>query len=481
MAVERLFLRPSIRETKVLQIMANNYRSTCVFLLFGSLLFGCVSQPKKSTPAASATPPPTTSSTNASQALGSPKSAADGAKRAKPGSLENAKRAPSVNESSRPPTQASAPNGAVPAIEPKTNLQGSREAKPNSRPVAKPNKSENASLAAPKGATTQLTKVETDLVKPQVTDKPTPQVERSNSAIAPAPDRRPSVTSATPSQDKPTTPPKPTAEKESPTKGVAATATAIQVDDFSKPDAATTPNSDLPGREQLADEQEDLAPESKPEDRVSTDIETQSVDALDSEGIEAGVSDANELSLDSSDPDSGDMAVDTRIAMIDKKPSEPGLSPDLQALDYDIEHLPRTLPGGWVLDIRPDPLSKQQRCLLYSPKAPIHDGYDDSSIQLQVTNDAVVIKSDSNLDSSYPDQGLQVDQGALVPFATTPLSERVTYTEKPIQLAMASGSKLQVSLGFWPTWPMTQTQSTVVDLAGFHGAYAALKACIAAQ
>jgi hypothetical protein len=148
---------------------------------------------------------------------------------------------------------------------------------------------------------------------------------------------------------------------------------------------------------------------------------------------------------------------------------------------FDEEHLPRTLPGDWVLDIRPDQLGNDRRCLLYSARKSIFDGYDDSWIRLQITTDAIVVNTDSYVDTSYPEQGLRIDNGKLIPFMPSLLNKKTAYTKRPAQAVMANGTTLTVSLGFWPTWPVTRTQSVSIDLTGFNRAYSALKACSAAQ
>jgi hypothetical protein len=171
----------------------------------------------------------------------------------------------------------------------------------------------------------------------------------------------------------------------------------------------------------------------------------------------------------------------TQLGMIKRRPPADTLNRDMSTWVFDEEHLPRTLAGGWVLDIRPDQLGNDRRCLLDSTKKPIFDGYDKSWIRLQITTDAIVVNTDSNVDTSYPKQGLRIDKGELVPFRPNLLDKKTTYTRKPALAAMANGKTLTISLGFWPTWPVTKTQFISIDLAGFKGAYTALKACTAAK
>jgi len=177
---------------------------------------------------------------------------------------------------------------------------------------------------------------------------------------------------------------------------------------------------------------------------------------------------------DSMDPaDTGE----ARIAMLTKPPAVTPDLPDVSKLSFELEHLPMSFNGGWKLDKRPDPIDGKERCLLYSPKLAMFDGYDKSRVQLQVSTSAVIVKAESNLDVSYPQQGLRVDSGGLFAFESQLLSEKSTYTKKPVQAAMASGRRLTVALGFWPTWPVTKTQKLTVDLNEFSYAYRALRAC----
>lgn len=172
---------------------------------------------------------------------------------------------------------------------------------------------------------------------------------------------------------------------------------------------------------------------------------------------------------------------ETQLASVPKEPEGDTIDVEMSSWIFDELHLPKNLPGGWVLDIRSDQLGGDRRCLLYSGKEPIFDGYDNSWIRLQITTDAVVVNANSNLDISYPGQGLRVDNGDLMPFNSGLLNKKTTYIKKANLASMLEGRTCTVSLGFWPTWPVTSTQQVSIDLAGFKHAYAALKACSAAQ
>jgi hypothetical protein len=166
-----------------------------------------------------------------------------------------------------------------------------------------------------------------------------------------------------------------------------------------------------------------------------------------------------------------------QVAMIAKGEPFKGTEPDIGKLIFDDAHLPMTFPNGWVLDRRRDRLDGVTRCLLLSPKQPIFDGYEQSRVQLQVTTRALLVMAGSNIDASYPNQGVRVDNRALVPFQHKLVDKRSAFASGPVQSSMAAGRNLTVALGFWPTWPVTKTQQTTFNLTGFGSAYAALQAC----
>ena len=131
-----------------------------------------------------------------------------------------------------------------------------------------------------------------------------------------------------------------------------------------------------------------------------------------------------------------------------------------------------------MLDKRSSLVDGKVQCLILSPWTDIFDGYDRTEIQIQVADATVAVRSRSNLDSSYKQQGLVVDGGELFAFESSLVNERTTYTKGPVQVAMSNGRTLGVALGFWPTWPVTTTQHASIDLVGFPQAYEALRACV---
>ena len=185
-----------------------------------------------------------------------------------------------------------------------------------------------------------------------------------------------------------------------------------------------------------------------------------------------------DVEMTSYDRDVGEPTAGMTVAMIEEPLPPTVRGPDPATMVFDEEHLPVEFEGGWVLDKRSSLVDGEIQCLILSPWTDIFDGYDKTQIQIQVADATVAVRSKSNLDSSYEQQGLVVDGGELFAFEVPLVDERTTYAKGPAQVAMSKGRTLGVALGFWPTWPVTTTQHASIDLLGFPQAYEALRACV---
>ena len=145
----------------------------------------------------------------------------------------------------------------------------------------------------------------------------------------------------------------------------------------------------------------------------------------------------------------------------------------------ELEKLPLKVNPNWTLDSGPDPVSKRDRCFLRSTTQRIDDGQGGSDISLIVTPDSLRFATRSNIDLTYKDTGLQVDSKPVFPlqglFGETDalFDKRVN----EIKQQMLGGSDVTITLGFWPTWPVTQTYSARFAISGYATANAALAAC----
>jgi len=135
--------------------------------------------------------------------------------------------------------------------------------------------------------------------------------------------------------------------------------------------------------------------------------------------------------------------------------------------------------GNWTFQRDLDRLTGGDRCLLQSRVETIHDGHDDVSIQLVLTADALLVVTESNIDLTYPGIGLQVDQSDPIPIDRLFKKTMVVFDRDIATLIdeFIKGYQATISLGFWPTWPKSETQSTGFSLLGFTQAYHAFRAC----
>jgi hypothetical protein len=145
----------------------------------------------------------------------------------------------------------------------------------------------------------------------------------------------------------------------------------------------------------------------------------------------------------------------------------------------ELEKLPLALNANWTLDSGRDPVSGRERCFLRSATLRIEDGQGGSDISLIITGDTLRVTTRSNVDLSYDNTGLQVDSQPAFPlqglFGETDVLFDARVDE--IKQQLRDGTSATVTLGFWPTWPVTQAYSTRFAVSGYAAASAALQTC----
>ncbi len=144
--------------------------------------------------------------------------------------------------------------------------------------------------------------------------------------------------------------------------------------------------------------------------------------------------------------------------------------------------LPLQFGREWTLDRRPNPLTRKTECLLASRTSKLFDGYDTTELQVFMTASSIYARSDSNIDLSYPATGLRIDQGSLQAFDRLITASGVTHdigdlNDSSFIAGMKGGDQLFVNLGFWPTWPVTETRTVSFSLDHIETALDALQAC----
>jgi len=149
-------------------------------------------------------------------------------------------------------------------------------------------------------------------------------------------------------------------------------------------------------------------------------------------------------------------------------------------MHLDLESLPLSFGEQWSLDRRLNPVTKKTQCILTSKAVNIPDGYETTDVQVLLTLDSIYVNADSHIDLKYPQTGIRIGEDALRPFDKLVKETTAIVSGNDVQTLyarMASSSDMVVSLGFWPTWPITETRSVSYALEDFRTAILALRAC----
>lgn len=146
---------------------------------------------------------------------------------------------------------------------------------------------------------------------------------------------------------------------------------------------------------------------------------------------------------------------------------------------FKLEQLPLYFGSTWILDRKRDSVSSKTRCLLNSKEQRFNDGYSEAKISLQLTTDSLLIKTSSNIDMSYPDIGIYIDQNTAFPLEKLFGDSNILIEEntKKLTRQLRHAKKLTIKLGFWPTWTKTETRSINFSLINFDKIYQAFMAC----
>jgi len=130
--------------------------------------------------------------------------------------------------------------------------------------------------------------------------------------------------------------------------------------------------------------------------------------------------------------------------------------------------------AAWTATIKPDPVTRQSRCLLISDPQTTPDGYDSTPVVLMIDNASLRVITESELDASFNDLHLVVDQEP--PMRSNAIIHHqmvLVFDENLPKLIeqFRAGNAAAVYLRFWLTWPVTQSFPVTFSLAGFSKAH----------
>jgi len=159
-------------------------------------------------------------------------------------------------------------------------------------------------------------------------------------------------------------------------------------------------------------------------------------------------------------------------ALIAPSPTAP-VTPATETLTIALNDLPLSIHGQWTLD------RDESRCTLQSVTQKMEDGQGGTKIHLWLTTNEMSFLTESDIDLSYTGTGITIDGGQHFDLETIERRTNPVFSKQRATLldAMKSGKSLQLTLGFWPSWPVTHTYSVSFPLQHFATAYAAWETC----
>jgi hypothetical protein len=135
---------------------------------------------------------------------------------------------------------------------------------------------------------------------------------------------------------------------------------------------------------------------------------------------------------------------------------------------------PALTEAAWSAILRPDPVTRQSRCLLVSDPVTTADGYDATPVFLALDGASLRVVTESELDASFSDLQMEVD-------AEPPIHSNQIIHKKMVLVfdqdlprlieQFRAGKQATVYLRFWPTWPATQSFPVRFSLVGFSRAH----------
>jgi len=132
--------------------------------------------------------------------------------------------------------------------------------------------------------------------------------------------------------------------------------------------------------------------------------------------------------------------------------------------------------AAWTAAIKPDPMTRQPRCLLTSEAQTTQDGYASTSVTLVFNGTSLVVMTDSELDPSFNDLQLVVDNKPAIHSDKIDHKTNLVFNQNAQELAqlLRTGRIATVYLRFWPKWPATQIFPVRFSLIGFSKAHDAM-------
>jgi len=138
--------------------------------------------------------------------------------------------------------------------------------------------------------------------------------------------------------------------------------------------------------------------------------------------------------------------------------------------------IPMAVNADWkVLN----PPGNLKGCVLETENTIMPDGYSDTKVKLRLTPDALLVKTNSNIDLSFNDVGLAVDHNDFINANDVRDEKNVVFNSElgSIIEQFIKGLHVTLHIRYWPTYPATDNFKVTFSLIGFTKAYQEYEFC----
>ena len=133
----------------------------------------------------------------------------------------------------------------------------------------------------------------------------------------------------------------------------------------------------------------------------------------------------------------------------------------------------------WIAKNVYDPFSGKSHCVAESVHQQMHDGYQDTTIYLQIDAKGLTVVTESTIDPESPHNHIRVDDNNAMKPDRLSHEQRAVFARDAEHIIgqFQRGIKVIVTLKFWPTWPDKGSRETEFSLIGFTRTFARLPNC----
>ena len=168
-------------------------------------------------------------------------------------------------------------------------------------------------------------------------------------------------------------------------------------------------------------------------------------------------------------------ALKKTVPLVIEKKAEPAkIQPPIVGPSFEMSSLPSQYGDNWLLNKEAD-----GPCTLQYSTLSMEDGQGNTPVNLEILIDQITFMTKSNIDIEYQDAGLRVDENNRIPIESLYDENSISYKSSYASVIdeMKVGVQADLALGFWPTWPISQTYSVLFELQNFPEAYDDLVKC----